>query len=384
MNPLFSRFITPAAVALSLCIVPLSGRAGEIQFGQVASQTNPASATLGKGMALGIKVYFDKVNAGGGVQGNKLKLVTLDDDLQAPKMLEQTQQLIANPAIVGLLGFVNSAGLAEIAKQDLPGKNGIALIAPLQGDKNIVGAANVFPLRSSYTDEVAALLKEAKSWGKDTLAIVNMNIAFGPGLAQAAQELSGPQGVKVVTHSVLDVAPDKLDASVRAAVAAISKTNPKGILLLASGKPAADFVKAVRDVPAGAVQIYGVSVLINDVLVQAVGKDKARSIVVSQAMPFPFVPAMSAITEYQNDMKQYAPGETLSFSSLEGYLGAKIAAESVRRAGANPTRASLLKAVSNLGKHNLGGIFVNYSATERIGWGGVELSIINSSGNLQK
>lgn len=172
MNPLFSRLVTPAAVALSLCIAPLGAAAGEVQFGQVASQTNPASATLGKGMTLGIKVYFDKVNAGGGVQGNKLKLVTLDDDLQAPKMLEQTQQLIANPDIVGLLGFVNSAGLAEIARQELAQKNGIALIAPLQGDKNIVSAGNVFPLRSSYTDEVGALLKEAKNWGKDTLAIV--------------------------------------------------------------------------------------------------------------------------------------------------------------------------------------------------------------------
>lgn len=384
MNPLFSRLVTPAAVALSLCIAPLGAGAGEVQFGQVASQTNPTSAILGKGMTLGIKVYFDKVNAGGGVQGNKLKLVTLDDDLQASKMLEQTQQLIANPDIVGLLGFVNSAGLAEIAKQDLPQKSGIALIAPLQGDKNIVGAGNVFPLRSSYTDEVAALLKEAKNWGKDTLAIVNMNVAFGPGLAQVANQLSGPQGIKIVTQNVLDAAPDKLDASVRAAVAAITQAHPKGILLLASGKPAAEFVKAVRDVPAGSVQIYGVSVLINDVLVQAVGKDKARSIVVSQAMPFPFVPSTSAITEYQNDMRKYAPGEPFSFSSLEGYLGAKIAAEGVRRAGSNPTRASLLKALSTLGEYNLGGLFVNYSAAKRTGWGGVDLSIINSSGNLQK
>jgi len=370
--------------ALVILALPMSGHAIELVFGQVASQTNPTSAANAKGMAAGIQAYFDKVNAGSTLQGNKLKLVTLDDGLQAPKMLELTQQLIGDPAVVGLLGFLNSAGLAEIAKQDLPGKNGIALIAPLQGDKNVVSASNVFPLRSGYADEVGSLLKEAKTWGKDSLAIVNMSVAFGPPLAQLTTQLSGPQGVKIVTQQVLDAAPDKLDASVRAAAATITETRPKGIILLAAGKPAFEFVKAVRDVPGGAVQIYGLSVLLHDGLVNAVGKDKARGIVLSQAVPFPFVPSKPVITEYQADMKKYAPGEALSFSSLEGYMGAKIAVEAVRRAGKTPTRAGVLQALSNLGEYNLGGVFVNYTANQRTGWGGVDLSIVNSSGNLQK
>jgi len=379
----FMRLRTTMA-ALGILVLPMSSHAIELVFGQVASQTNPTSAANAKGMAAGIQAYFDKVNAGSTLQGNKLKLVTLDDGLQAPKMLELTQQLIGDPAVVGLLGFLNSGGLAEIAKQDLPGKNGIALIAPLQGDKNVVSASNVFPLRSGYADEVGSLLKEAKTWGKDSLAIVNMSVAFGPPLAQLTTQLSGPQGVKIVTQQVLDAAPDKLDASVRAAAAAITETRPKGIILLAAGKPAFEFVKAVRDVPGGAVQIYGLSVLLHDGLVNAVGKDKARGIVLSQAVPFPFVPSKPVITEYQADMKKYAPGEALSFSSLEGYMGAKIAVEAVRRAGKTPTRAGVLQALSNLGEYNLGGVFVNYTANQRIGWGGVDLSIVNSSGNLQK
>lgn len=335
-------------------------------------------------MAAGIQAYFDKVNASSTLQGHKLKLVTLDDSLQGPKMVELTQQLIGDPAVVGLLGFLNSAGLAEIAKQDLLSKNGIALIAPLQGDKNVISAGNVFPLRSGYADEVGALLKEAKTWGKDSLAIVNMNVAFGPPLAQLTTQLSGPQGVKIATQQVIDATPDKLDASVRAAVAAITETRPKGIILLAAGKPAFEFVKAVRDAPGGSVQIYGLSVLQHDGLVSATGKDKARGIVLSQAVPFPFVPSKPVITEYHGDMKKYAPGEVLSFSSLEGYMGAKIAVEAVRRAGKTPTRAGVLQALSNLGEYNLGGVFVNYTANQRAGWGGVDLSIINSGGNLQK
>ena len=384
MNTMFSRILPPLALAL-LCSFSMPGTAAQdVIFGQVASQTNPASAANAKGLAVGIQAYFDKVNAGGGIVGNKLKLVTLDDGLQGPKMIELTQQLIADKSVAGLLGFLNSAGLAEIAKQDLPAKNGVALIAPLQGDKNVIGAGNIFPLRSGYADEVSTLLKEAKTWDKDAIAIVNMNIAFGPALAKVATQLSEALGIKIVANPVLDATPEKLDASVKAAVAAVSAIKPKAILVLAAGKPANEFIKAVRDAPGGSVQIYGLSVLLHDVLVKAVGPEKARGIVLSQAVPYPFVPTKTIITEFQADMKKFAPGEPVSFSSLEGYMGAKIAAEAVRRAGPSPTRASVLSALSNLGEYNLGGIFVSYSATQRKGWGGVDLSIINASGVLQK
>lgn len=383
MSQHLSRIVPLLALAASV-VFPLPARAGELLFAQVASHSNPASATNAKGLSAGIRAYFDKVNASGGIAGNKLKLSTLDDSLQGPKMVELTQQLINDRSAVGLLGFLNSAGLAEIAKQDLLGKSGIALIAPLQGDKHVVGARNVFPLRSGYADEIAALLREAKGWGKDTLAIVNMNIAFGPPLAKLTQELAAEAGIKVVTHQVLETTPDKLEASVKTAATLVSQSQPKAIIVLAAGKPASDFIRAMRDEPGGMTQIYGLSVLLHDALVQDIGAAKARGVVLSQAVPYPFVPSKPVITEFQADMRKYAPSEPISFSSLEGYLGARIAAEAVRRAGAQPTRASLLQALTDLGDLNLGGVYVSYKPDRRKGWGGVDLSIISATGALQK
>jgi ABC-type branched-subunit amino acid transport system substrate-binding protein len=379
MRQAFSLLVLAVSAAFTMPV-----RAADLVFAQVASQSNPASAANAKGLSTGIQVYFDKVNAGGGIGGNKLRLSTLDDGLLGPKMVELTQEQIDARSAIGFLGFLNSAGLAEIARQDLLGKSGMALIAPLQGDKHVVGARNVFPLRSGYADEIAALLKEAKGWGKDSLAVVNMNIAFGPSLATLTHELVGEAGIKIVTHQVLDAAPDKMEASVKAAVSQVSQSAPKAILLLAAGKPAVDFIRSMRDASGGKTQIYGLSVLLHDVLVKEVGLEKARGIVLSQSVPYPFVPSKPVITEFQSDMAKYAPGEPISFSSLEGYLGAKIAAEAVRRAGSQPTRATLLKALSDLGDYNLGGIFVSYTPSRRKGWGGVDLSIINAGGALQK
>lgn len=384
MRKMMSYFVTIISMA-TLCSLPiLADAAQDVVFGQIASTTNPASAANAKGLVVGTQIYFAKINATGGIAGNTLKLLTLDDDLQAPKMLELTQQMIADPAIVGLLGFLNSAGLAEIAKQNVPAKAGIALITPLQGDKNVVGAANVFPLRSGYADEVTTLLKEAKGWGKNEVAIVNMGIAFGPPLAQLAIKEGGELGMKVLTHQVIDVDPAAFDASVKSVVAAVSKSQPKAVLLLAAGKPAFEFIKAFRDAAGGSVQIYGLSVMLHDVLVKAVGANKARGIVLSQAIPYPFIPSNAVINEYLSDMKKYAPKEAISFSSFEGYLGAKIAAEAVRRTGNQPTRAKVLAALINLGEFDLGGIYVKYTPAQRQGWGGVELSIINAEGVLKK
>ena len=377
--------VVATLILATLCSFSGVGNAAQdVVFGQVASQTNPASTANAKGLAVGIQTYFAKINASGGVAGNKLKLVTLDDDLQGPKMLELTQQLIADKSIVGLLGFLNSAGLAEIAKQDLPVKAGIALITPLQGDKNVIGAGNVFPLRSGYADEVTALLKEAKSWDKNEVAIVNMNIAFGPALAQLAIQEASAQGLKIAAHQVIDVSPGAFDASVKAAVAAVSKSQPKAVLVLAAGKPAFEFIRAFREAPGGSVQVYGLSVLLHDVLVKAVGADKARGMVLSQAVPYPFTPSKMVINEYQADMKKYAAGQPISFSSLEGYLGAKIAVEAVHRAGNQPTRTKVLAALTNLGEFDLGGLYVKYTPVQRQGWGGVELSIIDGNGALRK
>jgi ABC-type branched-subunit amino acid transport system substrate-binding protein len=259
----------------------------------------------------------------------------------------------------------------------------MALIAPLQGDKQVVGARNVFPLRSGYADEIAALLKEAKARSRDTVALVHMNIDFGPALSTQTHELAGEAGVQIVTHQILNAAPSQLEASIKGAVSQINKSQPKAVLVLAAGQPAFDFIRAMREASSNKMPIYGLSVLPHDVLVQEVGAEAARGIVLSQAVPYPFVPSKPVVGEFQADMKKYAPGEALSFSSFEGYLGAKIAAEAVRRAGNNPSRASVLQALSDLGEYNLGGVSVNYTPSRRTGWGGVDLSIITGRGSLQ-
>jgi ABC-type branched-subunit amino acid transport system substrate-binding protein len=76
---------TPVLAASFLALMPYLPAAAEdgvaadtIVFGQAAVLEGPASA-LGQGMRAGIGAAFEEVNKKGGVNGRKLKLLSVDD-----------------------------------------------------------------------------------------------------------------------------------------------------------------------------------------------------------------------------------------------------------------------------------------------------------------
>jgi len=370
-----------AAAVMALAAATLA-HAQDLLIGQVSSQTSPVTAINAKGLYAGFNVYLEHINSQGGVNGRKVRLVNKDDGVQTPKMLELTREFAADKNVVALAAYQNSGGMAALAKEDLVAQLGFAMIAPFQGDKAIVGAPNWYPFRSGYPDEVAAMVKEAAFQQKKRVAIVYQSATFGPTIAKLAKELAVKQNVNIVLEVMIEsVQNDKIDDSVKEAGVAIAKANPDAILLLMGGRAAPLTVKTIKESPAQDAQIYAMSILPAEQAFKAAG-DKSRGIVITQAVPFPFSATIPVVAQYQKLMKQYAPNEPLSFTSLEGFIAAKITVEAIKRAGPNPTRDKVLKALNNMGQLDLGGIYVDYSPKGRDGWGGVDLTIIGINGKL--
>jgi ABC-type branched-subunit amino acid transport system substrate-binding protein len=357
----------------------------DLVVGQVASQTSPVTAANSKGMAAGMKVYFDQTNAQGGINGRKVRLVTKDDQLKPGVMVEMTKEFVADKEVLALAGYVNTGGLTELAKANLPGAAGIALISPLQGDKSIVGAANIFPFRSGYPDEVQALIKEAAQTQKKRVAIVYWNVTFGPAIVPLAREWVKKDNLSVAAWVSIDATPaaaDRFDAIMKEAVAQVVRAEPDAVIMLISGRFSLEFVKQIKASTAADAQLYGMSILNVADLIKTAGEAKVRGIVIAQAVPFPFSATLPVVSEYQKLMKMHAPAEPLSFATLEGFVAAKITVEALKRAGPRPTREKVLKALTGMGEHNLGGVYVNYTSQARDGWGGVDLTIVGNQGKL--
>src|SRR5262245_29829543 len=365
-------------VLAALLLAASHAFAADLLIGNVATTTNVQAVQNSTNIMLGYTIYFQEINSQGGVRGRQLKLVNKDDGLAADKMVELARELIADPNVIALAGFLNTPGLVEIMKRNVLVDGKIAMIAPV-GPFN---ATNFYPVRPGYNDEAAKLLSEAKETQKKRVALVYYNQAFAPGVFKFSEESAKQQGVNVVATSMFETAPDKIEAGIVAAADKVAKTDPDAVILIAAGAGAFSFVKHYRSTSGRDVQVYTLSPVDSFGLVKAAGVENARGVVISQAMPYPYHTALAVVREYQKAMKKHAADKPLSFYSLEGFIGGKIVVEALKRAGPNPTREKVIAALNGLKEFDVGDFTVNYSADKRVGSKTVDLTIVGKDGSL--
>jgi branched-chain amino acid transport system substrate-binding protein len=80
---------------------------GEVRIGQTLPYSGPVSGFGIIGRAQ--EAYFEKVNAEGGVNGRKIKFITLDDAYSPPKTVEQTRKLVEQEEVLLMFGSLGTA-----------------------------------------------------------------------------------------------------------------------------------------------------------------------------------------------------------------------------------------------------------------------------------
>ncbi|WP_452101171.1 ABC transporter substrate-binding protein [Camelimonas abortus] len=83
----------------------------EIRIGQTAPYSGPASY-LGV-TARAETAYFERLNRNGGINGRKVKLLSLDDAYSPPKTVEATRRLVESENVLGMMGSVGTASQAR-------------------------------------------------------------------------------------------------------------------------------------------------------------------------------------------------------------------------------------------------------------------------------
>jgi len=354
--------------------------AADLVVGNIASVTNPTARENSSNLLLGYSLYFGQLNAGGGIHGRKVRIANKDDGVNAEKMLALTQELIADREVIALAGFLNTAGLVELMKRNVLVDGRIAMIAPI----GPMSTPNFYPMRPGYNEEAEQLLREARDTHRKRVAMVYYNQAFGPSVFKFAQDAAKNLGVNVVATATFETAPDKMDAGIAAAADSLAKAQPDAVVVIAAGAGAFNFVKRFRQTPSGDAQLYALSPADSFGFVKVAGLENARGVVISQAIPYPQNSSLAVVREYQRAMKKLAADKPLSFYSLEGFMGAKITAEALKRAGPAPTREKVIAALNTMKDYDLGDFSVSYSPDRRIGSRTVDLTIIGKNGSLYR
>jgi branched-chain amino acid transport system substrate-binding protein len=373
------RMATILGTVLAAALLSGPALAKEIVIGQVAPLTGVLAST-GQDMVLGAKVYFESVNAQGGINGNKIRHEVRDDAYTVAETVRQTKELIEQQQPVALIGFAGTGNVGELLKQKVLEQAGIAMVGPYTGAPALRTPENrnIFHIRASYWDEAEAMVDQLVTLKTRRIGIMYQNDPFGE---------SGRDGViaalkKHNLEPVVLATYEKNTADTTEAAKKIGAVNPEAVIMISVNKPTASFSKQVRTI-SNVAQLFNISVVNPKEIVKLVGPDYARGIGIAQVMPNPSSIAVPVVREYQAAMKKYAPqGTEFSYTSLEEYIAAKVLVEAIRRAGATPTPQKVLSSLASMEYYNPGGLPLRFSDTNRVGGKFVELTIINRYGQL--
>jgi branched-chain amino acid transport system substrate-binding protein len=346
----------------------------EIVLGQSVALSGPAQE-LGKEMQLGAKTYFDLVNAAGGVRGRKIVLRTLDDGYEPPRAEANTKKFIEDGDVLALFGYVgtptSAASIPVATKAKLP------FFGAFTGAELLRTPLNryVFNVRASYFDETEAIVRQMTQGGATRIAVFHQNDSYGQaGLAGVEKALAKRQ-LQVVAKATVE----RNSTDVAAAVTAIAAANPEVIVLISAYASCSEFIKQVkaRQLPT---RFVNVSFVGTKPLAKALGP-AADGVMISQVMPPPSANKFPVVVEYQKALK--AAGVTeFSYTSLEGYIAAKVFVEALRRGG-DSSREALVRALESLRNVDVGGFTISFSPENHNASSFVELTVLNKNGEVR-
>ena len=367
-------------VGAALALPAVRARAADLVVGQVAPLSGVLAST-GAQMVLGGRIYFEHVNARGGVHGRPIRQVVADDGYKVDETVRLTRELLARPDLVALYGFAGTANIGKLLADGVLAQGGAALVAPYTGGENLRTPFNpwIFHLRAGYGDETEHMVQQVTTLGMRRIAVMYQDDGFGQAGLQGVQRALERRQLQLSAAAGYERNTDRVED----AVARIKASDAQAVIMISVNKPTAAFVKRYRESGGGA-QLYNISVVDPAEIVKLAGLANAHGLGISQVVPYPYTPRLPAVREYQELLKRYAPDQPVNYTSFEEFLGAKVLVEGLRRAGPDATRARVVEALESISALDLGGITVGYSPSNRVGSRYVEVTVIGGSGKLLK
>jgi branched-chain amino acid transport system substrate-binding protein len=369
--------LTFASASVMALFSPVSRAQGvtsdTILIGQSAALSGPAQE-LGKEMKLGAEAYFNLVNEQGGVNGRKIKLISLDDGYEPDRAKANTEKLIREHKVLALFGYVgtptSNAALPLFTEAKVP------FIGAFTGAQSLREPFNryIVNVRASYFDETERIVENLAAQGVKRIAVFYQNDAYGKaglaGMERAMKKRNLPIiALATVERNTVDVA---------AAVDTMKKADPTAVVMISAYKSCAAFILEMQR--AGKFPLFwNVSFVGSNALAKELGS-ASRGTQISQVVPFPWGTEAKVVSDYQKVIGE----NKYSFTSLEGYIAAKLLVEGLKRAGKTPNRESLINAIEGLGTIDMGGFTLSYGPQAHNGSEFVDLTIISKNGTFRR
>lgn len=162
-------------------------------------------ATFGNSAKNGINLYFDEVNAKGGVLGKKIEFICLDNKSEATEAANVALRLINQDKVVAILGAITSGNTMGFSQIGMDNKIPIMTTGGTNPDVTVdpnTGKVRDYVFRSVFIDPFQGTVMATfatKTLGAKTAAVyVENNSPYSKGLADFFVKAFEEQGGKIV------------------------------------------------------------------------------------------------------------------------------------------------------------------------------------------
>jgi branched-chain amino acid transport system substrate-binding protein len=321
----------------------------EIKIGGISPYSGPASAYGAIGKAIG--AYFDKVNAEGGVNGRKLKWISLDDGYNPAKTVEQARKLVEEEEVLFIFNTLGTPPNSAIHKymntKKVP-QLFVATGATKWGDpKNFPWTMGWQPNYQSEAKVFAAHILDTKPGAK--IAVLYQNDDYGKDYLKGFED---GLGAKAASMIVSKISYEVTDPTIDSQLATLKGTGADTFFNITTPKFAAMAIRKLPEMGWKPVHyLASVSGAVSSTLKPA-GLENSVGIITCTYLRDPAdldqanSPEVAAFTAW---MKKYNPGaDPTDMLYVSGQVIAAAMVEVLKKAGDNLTRENIMKMAASL------------------------------------
>ncbi len=343
--------------------------ATEIRIGQTMPYSGPVTAfgTLGKGEV----AYFNMLNEQGGVNGRKIKLISLDDGYAPPRTVEQTRKLVEQEEVALIFSTIGTATNSAIARYLNDRKIPQLFIG---SGANKWGDYREFPWTMPGVQ--ATFRSEGRIYSKYILeknpnakiAILYQNDDFGRDYVAGVKDVLGDRYAAVVKEASYEFTDPTIDSQ----IVALQGAGADALIVAATPKFAAMAIRKVYDLGwKPTFFLSNVAIWVSTVMEPA-GVEKGVGILSSAYVKDPTDPAWDndpAMKEWKAYVQKYVPGGDIKDQNyVNSYNSAMVLVQVLKQCGNDLSRENIMKQAANLKDLALPmllpGIKVNTSPTD--------------------
>ena len=341
----------------------------EIKIGQTMPYSGPASAygQIGRTEL----AYFNMINDQGGINGRKIKLISVDDGYSPPKTVEMVRKLVEQDEVLMMfqpLGTPSNTAIHKYMNQKKVPQLFVATGAAKWGD------AKDFPWTMGWQPNYQT---EGRVYAKDILtnapnakiAVLYQNDDYGKDLLKGLKDGLGPNNARMI---VAEMTYEVTDPTIDSQIVSLKGSGADVLVNITTPKFAALSIRKVYDLgwkPRH--YLNNVSLSVGSVL-QPAGLDKSVGIMSSAYLKEAVDPQWAndpGMKDFLAFMAKHVPEGKISDSfNVYAYSVAQTLVQVLRQCGDDLTRANVMRQAANLKNIQLPlalpGIKVNTSATD--------------------